>query len=696
VSATIGTLLRVLFGLMFLIVIGLLLRPIWSDLQQRAQSDAIVQRTRAARVIFAALQNLRMERGPTRTTLEARSKASANFIAVTGALRAKSQPALTGVLQECAAIDCAGTTPEVFAGLRASIDRLAAIRSEVDAALALPLNERRSNIAKDFNSTITDLIDRLERMSKVVGEKVRMADAETAELIEIKELAWLARDGVGLERTALIEGITARALSPATQKKANDLRARAEVTWTVVRELAARRGVPVEVVDAIEKADAEVFRKYEVTRESLYGALTTGQVPPVSREELIERSNVALDALMEVSNSAVLAAERQAMSKNANATRNLVLHSLLLALGSLLGYAGLHIVQRRVTRPISAITQIMRRLATGEVGVEIPGVSRNDEIGAMARAVQVFKDNALERQRVAKEHSDATERAAADRKREMHQLADHFEAAIGNIVGIVSSSASELEATTGALTAMAETTGQLARKVATSSGQVFSHVHSISSATEEMTSAVEEISRRVEASTSITGQAVAQAKEADSSIGGLSRAAQRIGDIVKLITTIASQTNLLALNATIEAARAGASGRGFAVVASEVKSLANQTAKATQNIGAQIADMQNATEDTVATIKEISKTIEEVSAISSAIAVAVGRQGPATEAIARTVKYAANETSESAIDISNVSRDASETGLALRQVLTSARQLANESSKLKCEADKFLAKVRAA
>jgi methyl-accepting chemotaxis protein len=691
---TIGTLLRVLFSLMFFLVIGLLFQPIWGDLQQHTESEMIVRHARAARVIFAALQNLRTERGPTRTALEAKDPAPANFIAITGVLRAKSEPALVAVLQECAVIDCVAARPDIFAGLRASIDKLAAIRQEVDAALPVPFRERRRNLANDFGTAITDLIDRLERMSKVVGEKVRMADAETAELIEIKELAWLARDGLGLERAALIEGLNAKALSPALRMKVAELRARAKVTWAMVRELAARPGVPAEVFGAVNVAHAQAFETYEKIREGLYIALTTGQAPPVSSEEL--RSNGAVDVLMEVANAAMVAAERQAVLKEANAIRSLFLHSSLLALGFLVGLAGFQVVQRRVTRPISAITQTMRRLAMGEVAVEIPGMARKDEVGEMANAVQVFKENALERQRVAKEHSDAAERTAADRRVEMHQLADHFEAAIGNIVEIVSSSATELEATAGTLTSTADTTGQLAGRVATSSQQIFSHVRSVSSATEEMSSSVREISRRVEESSSITYQAVAQAKKTDASISELSRTAQRIGDVVKLISAIANQTNLLALNATIEAARAGEAGRGFSVVASEVKSLAKQTAKATEEIGAQIADMQIATEGTVAAIKEISKTIGEVSEISATIAAAVAQQAQATQAIARDVEYAANETSEAATNISSVSRGASETGFALGQMLSSAQGLSAESNRLKSEAEKFLAKVRAA
>ncbi len=694
-SVTIATLLRVLFSAMFLLVIGLLLQPIWGDLEQRTESAMVVRNARAASAIFAALQNLRTERGPTRTTLEGTEPASANFIAITAALRAKSQPALGAVLEQCAVIDCVSGRPAIFAGLRDSIARLTASRKEVDVALAMPLNQRPANIANDFNAAITDLIDRLEIMSKVVGQKVRMADAQTAELIEIKDLAWLARDGVGLERTALIDAINAGSLLPPIQKRASDLRARAEVTWTMVRELTARPGVPAEVADAVKAAHVETFEKYEELRQRLYIALTTGQPPPVSREQLIERSNLALDFLMAVSNTAMVVVERQSVLNEANAIRSLIFHGLLLVLGFAVGFAGFRVVRQRVTGPIDAITQVMRRLASGELNIEIPGRVRDDEIGQMANAVQVFKENALERQRLAKEHFDHAAQAAAQRRAEMHDLADHFEAAVGHIVKIVSSSAIELEATVGALASTAENTMQLAGSVATSSQQISLHVGSVSSATEEMTYSVKEIGRQAQESNLITYQAVEQAKRTDANVSELSCAAQRIGDVVKLITAIADQTNLLALNATIEAARAGEAGRGFAIVASEVKSLAHQTAKATGEIGAQIADMQIATNDTVSAIKDISKTIGHVSEVSEAIAAAVTEQEAATHEIMRNVEYAEKETSNAALNISNVSRGASETGIALGQMLSSAQELSAESNKLRNEAEKFLAKVRA-
>jgi methyl-accepting chemotaxis protein len=369
---------------------------------------------------------------------------------------------------------------------------------------------------------------------------------------------------------------------------------------------------------------------------------------------------------------------------------------ITLAVGMLIAVGAMAFSFFGIARPIGRITQSMDVLAGGDVKAEIPFAERKDEIGSMAAAVQVFKDNMIKARELEAAAAETEKRNAAQRKADMHKLADEFQAAVGNIIDTVSSASTELEAAANTLTKTAEVTQDLSGAVASASEQASANVQSVASATEEMTASVNEISRQVQESSRIAGDAVNQAQQTDARINELSRAAGRIGDVVKLITAIAEQTNLLALNATIEAARAGEAGRGFAVVASEVKQLASQTAKATEEISAQIAGMQTATQDSVAAIKEIGGTIGRISDIASTIAAAVEEQGAATNEIARNVGEAAKGTTQVATSITDVNRGAGETGSASAQVLASAQSLSTESNHLKLEVEKFLSTVRAA
>jgi methyl-accepting chemotaxis protein len=371
-----------------------------------------------------------------------------------------------------------------------------------------------------------------------------------------------------------------------------------------------------------------------------------------------------------------------------------------------------------IGRPLSRIGAVLLELAHGNKAVDIPYVSRGDEVGDAARAANTFRDNLVEmerlqaeqreaEQRSAAERHDAEERSAADkrateelvaaeRKEMMERLAAEFETAVGNIVETVSHASSELESAAVSLSKTAETTEQLSATVASASEDASANVRSVAAASEEMTGSVQEIGRQVHESNRIADEAVAQAEKTDVRINELSKAAARIGDVVKLITAIAEQTNLLALNATIEAARAGEAGRGFAVVASEVKALASQTAKATEEIAAQISGMQAATRESVAAIQEIGGTVRRISGIAVTIAAAVEEQGVATTEISRNALLAAQGTAQVAVNITDVNRGASETGSASSRVLASAQSLAGESGRLKREVDNFLDTVRAA
>ncbi|MGW1424688.1 methyl-accepting chemotaxis protein [Bradyrhizobium manausense] len=361
---------------------------------------------------------------------------------------------------------------------------------------------------------------------------------------------------------------------------------------------------------------------------------------------------------------------------------------VLAVIGLLLG--------RSISKALSGMVDVMTRLARGELSIVVPGVGRKDEIGEMAGAVEVFRTNMMEAERLRAEQAEADARGREQRMVDMKRLADGFEGAVGEIIETVSSAATELEASSNTLTQAAERGNGLAAAVAAASEEASANVQSVSSASEEMTSSISEIGRQVQESARVADIAVGQAQRTNARVAELTKAASRIGDVVELINTIAAQTNLLALNATIEAARAGEAGRGFAVVATEVKALAEQTAKATGEIGQHIGAIQSATEDSVGAIKEIGDTIARMSEISSTIAAAVEEQGAATQEISRNIQHAAQGTSGVSANIGEVQRGAGETGAASAQVHSAAQSLSQESNRLKSEVARFLDSVRAA
>ncbi len=369
---------------------------------------------------------------------------------------------------------------------------------------------------------------------------------------------------------------------------------------------------------------------------------------------------------------------------------------IVAAFAALLVLALTMLVVRRVTKPLASVTQMLTAIADGRNDVEIACDDRADEIGDIARTVAVFKSNSLERQRLRDEQAAGAVAAAEQRKTELRNFVDGFQASVGGIIDNVLNSSGEFENVARQLTQTARTTAELSGRSAGASETASEHVRSATMASDELSSSIVEISRRVQESNGIAAEAVQQAAATDQRINELSEAGARIGDVVKLITSIAEQTNLLALNATIEAARAGDAGRGFAVVAQEVKTLAGQTAKATEEIGSQIANMQLATRESVGAIKAIGQTIERISDIATSISSAVEQQRAATQNIAQSVRSAASGTADVVSNIRNAAQGAGETGESSNRMFSSAKALSAESLRLKAEVDKFLDGMRAA
>jgi methyl-accepting chemotaxis protein len=365
---------------------------------------------------------------------------------------------------------------------------------------------------------------------------------------------------------------------------------------------------------------------------------------------------------------------------------------VLLALTGVLALA----ITGSITGPLGSLKAKMARLATGDLAVDIAEVARGDEIGEMAKTVQIFKDNAVAMQQLQAEQEGLKAQAEQEKKQAMAALASDFESRVRGIVDAVSGAATHMQSTARSMSATADGTRQQSLAVATGANQATSNVQTVAAASEELSASISEIGRQVGQASAVSKRAADEGQRTNESVAGLAEAAQKIGEVVALINDIASQTNLLALNATIEAARAGEAGKGFAVVASEVKSLANQTAKATDDIRAQITAIQAETRSAVDAIKSISQTVNEVSEISSSIAAAVEQQSAATQEITRNVQQAATGTREVSDKIETVNKSSEKTGRDANEVLVAANNLTEQAQSLRREVDQFLATVRAA
>jgi methyl-accepting chemotaxis protein len=373
-------------------------------------------------------------------------------------------------------------------------------------------------------------------------------------------------------------------------------------------------------------------------------------------------------------------------------TTNLTIAGGALVAGLLLAW----LIGHGITAPVGRLTAVMKTLAAGTIDCEIGDQDRGDEIGEMARAVGVFKTNAVEVRSLHAEQEAVKKLAEAERHAAMLGMAGEFERSVTRVVEGVATGAGTVRRTAESMSSVAEETTRQSTAAASASERTATNVETVATAAEELTASINEIGRQVGQSLEIAGRAVAEADATNTTVRSLAEAAHKIGDVVELIQAIAGQTNLLALNATIEAARAGEAGKGFAVVASEVKALAGQTAKATEEIGRQITAIQDATKSAVQAIGDIGATVRAVNDVATTIAAAVEEQLAATQEIARNVHEASTGTTAVSANIAGVSETAGESGRNAAAVLTAANDLNAQSTALQHTVETFLNGLRAA
>jgi methyl-accepting chemotaxis protein len=693
---TVSTLLKTVILITVLVALAGFSWNAWNSWQQLQQANRIAVIAEASVNAFKAMNNLRVDRPYTSRQQLAEQPIEQSAATFVRELHGVLMPALQRTVDLLPAIDFAHKKT-----LQPELDRLnrllLAEQAEFWTDVVRPKAARRLDLAKEYLDTTQSAMDALDKLSNALTAAVNHQDATVDQLLAIKQIAWLLRNSAGSASLVVANALNGSIpITPQVQATYLKYTGGIETAWNALQLAAAGMELPPALSAAMTATKTAYFDPgYTGLRDRLVKTLAAGEKAEMTPNQWSPLTGNQMGSAVTVAEAALDAAKQHIELQRAAALQSLITQSVLLAFAIALACSAMMMVSRRVIVPLNTIRDAMLQVASGDLSVETGYVQRQDEIGALAGALETFKSQAQDKLDI-----EAQERerhaAAAARQRAIEAHVGEFEREVRETLQQLGGASNQMRATSSELSDVSRQTNVRVETAQKASGEASMSVESVASAAEELSMSIDDISKQASHAAGIASRAVEQARKTDSTVQGLAQSASRIGEVVGLINSIAAQTNLLALNATIEAARAGDAGRGFAVVASEVKTLASQTAKATDDISEQISDIQKVAGEAIDAIKGIGSIIGEVNEVATAIAAAVQEQGAATQEITRSTQFAAQGTKNVSDNITGVKSDADAAAAAAGNVRHASETLESQSQHLGGQVNDFLNRIRTA
>ena len=692
---TVSALLKtVILVTSFSVVVGFSLNAwdAWGRLQTAGRMAQIAD---ASANMFKAMHNLRTDRSTTSRLLNGDAPMDADIEKYLRNIRDTEMPAMNNALGLLGSIEFAQQ-----ATLVPEFDRLfktlTALQKEFWEAMAKPKADRRPALVKEYMDTTAAMLATLDKLSGALAAAVNHQDPTIDQLLAIKQIAWLLRNTGGEASLIVSTALGVNKVAPETRVAFTKYNGGAEAAWNALELTASGMQLPAAISSAMAATKTAYFEpQYLALRERLLTQVAAGEKPEMTANQWTPVTVGRLGAAVAVAEGALDAAKDHAAHLHSTAQRSLVTQLALLVGALALAFGAQMIVARRVIKPLHTMRDAMLKVAAGDLHVDTGYAARHDEIGALAGALETFKQQAADKVRIEAQERERNAGATA-RQQAIESYVGEFESTVRQTLGQLGDASGQMRTTSAGLSTISRQTNERVQVAEKASGEASMSVDTVAAASEQLSASINDISQQAAHAAGIASRAVGQARDTDGTVQGLAQSAGRIGEVVGLINTIAAQTNLLALNATIEAARAGEAGRGFAVVASEVKSLASQTAKATEEISEQIADIQKVAGEAIDAIKNIGGIIGEVNEVATAIAAAVQQQGAATQEITRSTQFAAQGTKNVSENINGVKADADAAAAAAEDVKQASHTLETQSQQLGNQVTQFLGKIRAA